>query len=137
MDWPWHGFAPSMPFEQAGDRTFIHLVANLGFKRAFDFARRRNFPALGPPEKGGEERLLFLPGHRLTTATSFAWGLDRSNSQAIVAGNDPMNHRDSRAGMAGNLTRFSRIHQSVIDDQPALSAQWTWVQLQSRFDFLG
>ena len=56
----------------------MDLVAHLGFKSTFDFARRRNFPALGSREKGSEERLLFFPGHRLAAATSFPWALDRS-----------------------------------------------------------
>jgi hypothetical protein len=126
-----------MPLEQAGDRTCVHLVADLSFKSAFDFVCGRNFPAFGSREKEGEERLLFLPGHRLPAATSFASGLDRTYSQAIVAGNDPVHHRDGGAGMLGNLAGFSRIHQGVIDDQPALAAQGTGVLLQSRFDLLG
>jgi hypothetical protein len=41
-----------MPFEEPADRTFVDLVAYLSFKSAFDFVRRRNFPALGSREKG-------------------------------------------------------------------------------------
>jgi hypothetical protein len=136
MDRPGHGFTPPMAFEQPGDRTFVNLVADLGFKSAFDLVRRGNFPALGSREKGREERLLFFPAHTLTTATSFASCLDRNNSEAIVTGNHPVNHRDGRASVLGNGAGFSGIHQGVIDDQPALPTQGTWVQLQSRFDFL-
>ena len=42
VDWPGHGFPPSMAFEQPGDRTFMHLVTYLRFKGTFDFIRRRN-----------------------------------------------------------------------------------------------
>jgi hypothetical protein len=52
MDGPGNGFAPPMPFEEPGDRTFVDLVAYLGCKNAFDFVRRSNFPALGSREKG-------------------------------------------------------------------------------------
>ena len=96
---------------------------------------RGNFPARGSREKGSEERLLFLPAHRLTTATSFAWGFDGRHPQAIVAGNHAVNHRHRGAGMFGNLGRFSRLDQRVLDNEPALSAQRTRVELESRFEF--
>src|SRR5205814_10100081 len=102
MDGPGNRFAPPMPFEQPRDRTFVDLVADLAFKSAFDFVRCRNLPALGSREKGGEERLLFFPGHRLAATTSFASCLNRHHSQAIVAGNHPVNQRHGGAGMFGN-----------------------------------
>src|SRR5947207_1400237 len=135
MDRSGNGFAPPMPFEQPRDRTFVDLVAYLSFKSAFDFIGRGNFSALRSREKGCQERLLFFPGHRLTTAPSFAWSLDRHHSQAIVAGNHPVNHRHRGAGMFGNLCRFSWLDQRIIENEPALSAQWMRVELQSRFEF--
>jgi hypothetical protein len=122
--------------EQPGDRAFMNLMAHLGFKRALDFACGGNFPSFGSAEKGREERLLFFPGHRLSTATSFANCLDCACSQAIIPGNYPVNHRDTCASMFGNLARFSRINQGVIDNQPALPTQRARVQLQPCFDFL-
>ena len=118
-----------MPFEQPRDRTFVNLVSNACFKSTFDFVGGGNFPALCSCEKGSEERLLFLPAHRLTTPTSFAWGLDGRHPQAIVAGNHPVNHRYRGAGMFGNLGRFAGLDQRIIDNEPALSAQRTRVEL--------
>jgi hypothetical protein len=111
-----------MPLEQPRDGTFVHRVADLDFKGPFNFLGRGNFPALGSCEKGSQERLLFLPAHRLTTATAFAWGFDCRHPQAIVAGNYPVNHRHRGASMFGNLGRFSGLDQRIIDNEPALSA---------------
>ncbi|MFL5660183.1 MAG: hypothetical protein ACJ8BW_02405 [Ktedonobacteraceae bacterium] len=79
--------------------------------------------------------MLFFPAHILAASTSFAWGLDRSDSQAIVASNHLVNHGDGSASMFGNVCRFSWLNQRIIDDEPALSTPRTWVQFQSRFEF--
>src|SRR6266550_8169898 len=67
-------------------------------------------------------------------ATSFAGSLDCSDSQAIVAGNYLVNHRNCRAGMLGNFRRFSWSNQRVVDNEPALPTPRTWVQFKARFD---
>jgi hypothetical protein len=103
--------------------------------RAFDFARRGHFPALGSREKGSQECLLFFPGHRLTATTPFASGLDRHHCQAIVAGNHSVYHRHGGAGVFGNLCCFAWLDQRILDNEPALSAPRTWVPFQSRFEF--
>ncbi len=74
---------------------------------------------------------------RLDVATaSLARCLDRTHSKAIVERDDLMHRRFGHPAMFGDLFRFPRINQGVIDNEPALSAPSTWIVLQSAFHFL-
>ncbi len=72
-----------MTRQEPGDRTFVDLWPIWASNARLITPCCGNFPALSSDEKGGEERLLFFPTHRLPAATSFAWGLDGAHSQAI------------------------------------------------------
>ncbi|GHO49871.1 hypothetical protein KSX_80340 [Ktedonospora formicarum] len=114
----------------------MDLVTYLCFKRPLDFLSGGNFSAFGSAEKGSQERLLFFPTPILAAA-AFARGFDTSNSQAIVAGYHSVDHSDRGASMLGNFTGFSRINQSVIDDQPTLPIEGAWLLLPFRFHYFG
>ena len=60
--------------------------------------------------------------------------LDSHQTQAIVGGNDLMNHGLRDATVLGNLRRLPRIYQRIVDNEPALSAPGTGIVFESVFD---
>src|SRR5258708_6012575 len=130
-----HELAPAVTIQEAIDAADMHRMLDLRFKNLLNFFGRGNFPLGGSGEKGLEKAAFLLQAHVFMTASAFAWGFNRSKSQAVVGANDAAHRRDRHARISGNLLGFSRAHQGQVNNPPAFSNPIAWVHFHALFDF--
>src|SRR6266700_6836125 len=135
MTWTRHDLAPAVTIQQAIDARDMHRMLDLLLKGSLNVFRRGNFSVCGSREKGLEKAAFLLQAHIFMTASTFAWGFNRSQSQAIIGGNDAAHRRDRHPRISSNLFGFARSNQGVVNDPPAFSNPRTWIQFHAMFDF--
>ena len=104
--------------------------------RPLNFRCRCNFSGPGTCEERRQEVLFYFQRQIDITTASLARRFKRSDSKPIGEGDNLMNCRFGHCALFGNLFRFPRINQGVLDNEPALSAPRTRIVLPSAFDFL-
>jgi hypothetical protein len=88
----------------------------------------------GSGEKGLEKAAFLLLAHVFMAASPFARRISRSQSQAIIAGNNAAHGRSRHPRISGNLFGFPRAHQGMVNDPPAFSNPIAWVHFHATFD---
>src|SRR5262245_3824642 len=113
--------APAMPIEQPVDGAVLDLMTDSAFKGLLNLGSRGDFSLGSTSKEGGDKGPFFFSRQILMATTPLPWRFHRSHAQSTVGRNHLMYGCFAHATMFRDVLCLAWIHQSIVDNEPALS----------------
>src|SRR5258708_20114662 len=110
MTRPGNEFPPAVTIQEAVDARDLRLMLHLGFEGLLNVLGGGNLSPFSLSEKGLQKSAFLLQAHVLMTASTLAWGFNRSHPQTLVGGNDAPHCLDRHPHTPAHPSPFPTPH---------------------------